>query len=279
MKVDIFRKVLITKNFPKFKLRSILGIINNYIFYFKYNREIAESNKRIKELHNKHKGERCFIVGTGPSLKETDFSKLKNKFVIGTNTLYRGIKEYGIKPKYWVAVGYDKEMVDNLIKLKGTDVFFGGNLGRTFLKDRYARNSYKRYLQRYENSSDITRKRLNCSPIILKNFKEIHVWKKLSKDLLKGVCGGATVVETAIQVAYYLGFKEIGLVGCDCGTTTHFDGTGDPIFCKEWWDKVLYDYKLCKNYFDKEIPDRKIINYTVGGSLEHFERRNIEEAI
>ncbi len=36
-----------------------------------------ESVRRIKEFKDIHKGKRAFIIGNGPSLKQTDFSKLK----------------------------------------------------------------------------------------------------------------------------------------------------------------------------------------------------------
>ena len=42
-----------------------------------------ESIRKLGALKNSHKGERCFIVGNGPSLKNTDLSLLKNDFTIG----------------------------------------------------------------------------------------------------------------------------------------------------------------------------------------------------
>ena len=35
-----------------------------------------ESRRRLAQLKDGHKGERCFIVGNGPSLKNTDLSRL-----------------------------------------------------------------------------------------------------------------------------------------------------------------------------------------------------------
>ena len=43
-----------------------------------------DSIKNLKQLKNIHVGERCFIIGNGPSLKKTDLSKLKDEYTIGT---------------------------------------------------------------------------------------------------------------------------------------------------------------------------------------------------
>jgi len=37
-----------------------------------------ESIRRLAELKDIHKGKRAFIIGNGPSLKQTDLSKLRN---------------------------------------------------------------------------------------------------------------------------------------------------------------------------------------------------------
>ena len=39
-----------------------------------------KSIKYLNRFKDKHKGERCFIIGNGPSLKKTDVSKLTNEF-------------------------------------------------------------------------------------------------------------------------------------------------------------------------------------------------------
>lgn len=48
--------------------------------------EILAGNIKFKD---KYKGKRCFIVGTGPSLKEQDLSVLKNKLVFTVNSGFK----------------------------------------------------------------------------------------------------------------------------------------------------------------------------------------------
>ena len=47
-----------------------------------------ESIRRLAELKDIHKGRRAFIIGNGPSLKQTDLSKLKNEITFGMNRIY-----------------------------------------------------------------------------------------------------------------------------------------------------------------------------------------------
>jgi len=37
-----------------------------------------DTMRRLRQFHDRYEGERCFIIGNGPSLNNTDLSKLKN---------------------------------------------------------------------------------------------------------------------------------------------------------------------------------------------------------
>ena len=62
---------------------------------FKKNKEIRAlvgSNAEFKDIH---KGQRCFIVGNGPSLNDEDLSLLENEYVFTVNKIKDGnVKEY-----------------------------------------------------------------------------------------------------------------------------------------------------------------------------------------
>lgn len=239
------------------KPRSLTGILYNYIYYTYYSKLLNPSDKRLKGLHNKHKGERCFIIGTGPSLSRTNFTNIRNDdTLIGINDLYSSTSHFNIKPEYWLYVGVNKTLTSNILSLEDTTVFLSGNAGRHYLSHP-----------------------TGSAPIIIRNFKEIKVWKELSKDLIKGICGGETVVEYAIQIAYYLGFSEIGLLGCDCSGSIHYNelcnidhNTSGARPADFKWDARMSSYKITADYFKKHMCDSKVVNYTVGGNLEYFER-------
>ena len=57
--------------------------------------------KKNKELKDKHKGERCFIVLNGPSVNEHDLTKLKNEYVFATNFFFRSDLCKVVEPNYY----------------------------------------------------------------------------------------------------------------------------------------------------------------------------------
>ena len=38
-----------------------------------------DSCRKLQTYHDRYRGKRCFVIGNGPSLKNTDLSKLKNE--------------------------------------------------------------------------------------------------------------------------------------------------------------------------------------------------------
>ena len=57
--------------------------------------ERLDTIQRLGALQDIHKGERCFIIGNGPSLKQTDLTKLKNEYTFGLNRIYLAFPEMG----------------------------------------------------------------------------------------------------------------------------------------------------------------------------------------
>jgi hypothetical protein len=119
---------------------------------------------------------------------------------------------------------------------------------------------------------------------------------KFARDITGSVCQGYTVTYVALQVAYYLGFTEVALVGCDHNFVTkgspnetivsgekdhnHFS---DKYFSggAEWQLPDLLGseihYKIAREVF--EVSNRKIVNCTEGGKLEVFERKKFNDFI
>ena len=58
----------------------------------------------LNKYKNIHKGERCFIIGNGPSLNKTDVSKLKNEYCFGMNRIYLAFPEWGFETSYFVSI-------------------------------------------------------------------------------------------------------------------------------------------------------------------------------
>jgi len=256
-------------------LKKIKGRVKSSIDRLLYSSEYKSYYERIKKLHNIHKGQRCFIVGTGPSLQKTRLDLLKDEIVFGVNTLYKGLDKFNIWPKYY-AISDKNVFNDHYKKVLPLDttLFLSSGAGKTFLSNK----------QKYE-------KIVKNDPIPLRTKGYITVENTVSKDIAKYVLNGHTIVnDICLQVAYYLGFNEVYLLGCDCsysGKVHHFDGDNydfqyggakEKEFLrreKRRWDLTFKAYEICKKVFEES--NMKIYNATVGGMLEVFERKSLEE--
>lgn len=235
---------------------------------------VAETERvnamKLEELRDKHKGERCFIIGTGPSLNETPLPLLKNEYCFGCNTLYKGFDKWGINCEYY-AFGDVKLWKEHYNKVQELDsiIFLSEEIKNT-----------------YPDTIDYRK----CFPI--RTLPSMWVVKQFSGDLTLGKFSGDNVIIDCLQEAFYLGFEKVYLLGCDCTTEGHFykDHRDDPgmyeksggyhAFSNDWkerFGRALQSYWVCKIAYQK--TGREIINCTNGGNLEMFTRMKLEEVL
>ena len=69
-----------------------------------FNRRWNESQRALAGYQDKHQGQRCFIIGNGPSLRQTDLSRLRGEFTFGLNRIYLLFAELGFSTTYLVSV-------------------------------------------------------------------------------------------------------------------------------------------------------------------------------
>lgn len=242
--------------------------IDNFFFNIRRNRIYNQNSKKIKSLKNLHKNERCFIIGTGPSLNNTDLDLIKNEIIFGVNTLYRGFKKFSFKCNYYAITDLEvwEKNYNNILELNSKIFLSGG--------------ACENYLSNYKQFKDYKTDNL----YLIKYLGNMWSLNQFSKDLSEGTYNGDTIIiDICLQAAYYLGFNQVYLLGCDCDYSGmhRFDGSitenlrgggvsGD-------WSKVFASYEICKKIYEENV--RKIINCTVGGKLEIFERKKLEEII
>ncbi len=227
--------------------------------------------EKIKKFHNIHKGKRCFILATGPSLQKTNVKLLKDEILFGVNSLYRGMDKIGLKKVDYYAV-QDRNMFNHYYNdlLSLDTIFFLGILAA------------KEYLLKKEEYEKIQKN----EPLLLRSLQRIRYsgWK--TKDITKGVYGAHLVpVGMCLPIAYYMGFKEVYLLGCDCdysGPVHHYDGFKEkkeilPKYNEKYWTETFREFEIYKEGYEKD--GRKIYNATIGGKLEVYERRRIEDVI
>jgi len=232
--------------------------------------------KKIRTLKDKYKGKRCFIIGNGPSLNEIDLSLLKDEYTFGVNSIFLKTRKDGFKPTFYT-VEDSHVMADNLNDINNYDVEY-----------RFFPTAYKKFIKNRENTYFF-----NMNIGFYWQLSSNYQKPRFSIDASDQIYCGQSVTMINLQLAYYLGFTEVYLIGMDFsynipdsaivdgGTITsteddenHFDGSyfGKG---KKWHDpqlhNVLRNYKMCK--FMYELDDRYIYNSTVGGNLELFERK------
>ena len=162
--------------------------------------------KRIKEnksLKNSHKGEECFILGTGPSLKSVDFSRLSEKFVLSVNLLYKNPNFSLLNSNIHVFADsvFFKEDVSDIVK-DDLEKYIIDNGTMVFLPI-YVKDFIKKY--------NLINKVNIYAPI-----KHYSTDFRENIDLSGSMTDFGTVIFQCIQIAIYMGFKTIYLLGCDC---------------------------------------------------------------
>jgi len=203
---------------------------------------------KLKKFKNLHSGETCFILGTGPSLNNTNIEFLKDKICFLTNGLYKN--NFGLKGTYFcvsdpIVWRNHKEGILKFVKDNNL-VFF------------------KHGLEFHPDAIQI--------PALDFFNKNKHTgWGSLKN----GAFAGVTIITFCLEVAFYMGFKTVYLVGCDCDYSGqhHFDGSQADNFPRFDWRKPFQIYKDIDEHY--KAHNRKVFNATVGGKLEVFERTDI----
>ena len=232
---------------------------------------LSENERRFASLKNKHAGKRCFIIGNGPSLNKVDLTLLKNEFTMGVNAIYTNYENMGFHPNYYVVedifVAEDRQHEINAFK--GPAKFFG---------------NYLKYC--IKPAEDVIWLNVRFK------YEDREALPNFSTNALRQVWVGGTVSYINLQLAYYLGFKEVYLVGFDHNydipKDVKVEGTeilslGDDVnhFNKDYFgkgkrwhdpmvDRMEKSYLQADRYF--KADGRRVYNATVGGKLEVFKR-------
>lgn len=241
--------------------------------------------KRLLSLHNKYCGKRIFIIGNGPSLNKMPLELLKNEYTFGVNRIYLLFDRIDWRPTFYAA--FDLRVVpDNADEINALDLpykFFAtkhiGTINNKSNHFWYQDNSRRDGLDnRFEPSAIVT-----------------------------GFGGGGSITHLAIQIAYFMGFDPIYLIGVDAdykiietvkqsgedkfgdGILLNLESTKDddvnhfdPRYFgkgKKWHNPnvpmMLEGFKDCRKAI--EGRRRSIYNATAGGKLDLIKRVQFEE--
>jgi hypothetical protein len=158
--------------------------------------EIPTSSQqwRIRRLRDLHRGRRAFVLGNGPSLHIADLHRLQGEITFASNKIYLAFDETGWRPTYYSV--YDVLVAENnreiirsleLTHIHGSFVrqVLGADRGYTYIED--------------------LPNRMDLSPPAF----------GFSENMLEGAYGGYSVIYLQLQLAYYMGIRQIYLIGVD----------------------------------------------------------------
>ncbi len=221
-----------------------------------------QTRERITKYKNIHSQERCFIIGNGPSIKNTDLSKLRNEKTFGMNRIYLAYPEMGFSTTYFVSVNdlVIEQCAGEIQKLNQPRFVSWRGGKRWLLPENDLYYLYTTYTE-----------------------------PKFSTDIRNRIWESATVTFVALQIAFYMGFKEVILIGIDhnfetkgkANTTIVSNGDDPNHFHPEYFgkgfrwqlpdlEKSEIGYRMAKTVF--ENAGRKVLDATIGGKLTIFEK-------
>jgi len=118
-----------------------------------------------------------------------------------------------------------------------------------------------------------------------------------SRDATEAVCQGSTVTYAAMQIAWFMGFENVYLIGVDHSFSVkgkpnetqrmgsvdanHFDPN---YFANQDWqlpdlEGSEFSYSMAKRNYEICDPPRRIWDATIGGKLELFPKLEYAEAL
>lgn len=241
------------------KIKSIVRTIYYRAKVYCTNLFVSYSKIKLRKYKDKYKNQRCFIIGNGPSLTVEDLEKLQNEFTFASHGIYYVYDKTNWRPTFYCAQDsllINERYSDIKNKCRDSQNFFAIVKGRNY--PVFSKNAFG----------------IN---LINDSFDEKSL-PKFSNDPSIGFYEGMTVTYFNIQLAVYMGFKEIYLLGVDHfyagGENDHFSKE-DVCTNKPQTDKSTLAYVTAKKHADKNAI--KIYNATRGGHLEIFERVNFAD--
>lgn len=228
-----------------------------------------EKNKyfspELAKFKNMHKGDTCFIIGLGPSLRADDLSLLYQNHIISfsVNHIAKFFNDTEWRPEYYVLTDKNKFADPNLTHPE-----------QLCIKNAFLTEAQEEFWRKNKSQKNIKFHRRQNLP---------DMEEELFSENVAKVCGfGGNCVYICLQIAVYMGFANIYLLGMDLtdmsqgidqvATYKHFYQEKVPD--QVWLRSVLKGYLSARKYADSH--NIHIYNATRGGYLEIFDRVNFD---
>jgi len=213
----------------------------------------------LAELKDRHRGERGFIIGNGPSLKSTDLTRLRGECTIGMNRFYMAFPELGFPTTYFLSVN------SLVIEQCATDL-------RQLPIPKFFSWRSRHLIQPTDDTSFL---------------HTTYTGPKFAHDARGRLWEGATVTYVALQLAFHMGFQQVILIGVDHSFNTQ--GAPNTTVVSQGDDPNHFHPGYFGKGFRWQLPDletserayrmarqayqaagRQVLDATVGGKLLVF---------
>lgn len=219
-----------------------------------------KSIRLLREYYDIHRGYRCFILGNGPSLRHTDLDLLKDEFTFGLNRIYLMFPDLGFPTTYLVSIN-------------------------TLVIEQCAQEMMALSIPKFITWR--ARKWMAKDPGVIFLDTDYTPPETFTEDLSGRVYEGSTVTYVALQIAFYMGFEKVILIGVDhsfkdkgpANTIVVSDGEDMNHFHPDYFGKgfrwQLPDlegseraYRLARQAYENN--GRQVLDATIGGKLTIF---------
>lgn len=264
-KISVLWKKL---NFQWWRWKRYCKIRYSYILYYTSSFR-KENEKQLRSYKDKYKGKRIFIVCNGPSLKPKDLDRIyeNGDYSFGCNRIHYIFPKTKWRPSFYTMMDIGP-LSDRMQLIKSIGI------ERKFFR-----------IDTYTNL-----RKIDTSYNLLKTIDRPYLLQHpmFSDDCAKRIFFIETTTYCMIQLAAYMGFSEIYIIGCDnnysinkqkdgtivkTGGHSYFEGFKDEkddmaTISRIWANNIAYE--TARRYADSH--GIKIMNATRGGHLEAFER-------
>jgi len=260
-----------TKEALKRVLPRRLRLAGSQAYWWWYNRgrhqmaalgspALRRSRSRLRADRDAHLGERCFILGNGPSLRNTDLARLHDEVTFGLNRVYLLFPELGFSTTFYVAIN-------------------------TLVIEQCASDIRALHIPKFITWRG--RQWLTGDPQTTFLDTDYTGPETFSSDVTGRVFEGSTVTYVALQLAFHMGFETVVLVGVDHNFSTQ--GTPNATVVSRGDDPDHFSAGYFGRGFRWQLPDleaserayrlaasayqqagRRVVDATVGGKLTVF---------
>jgi hypothetical protein len=190
----------------------------------------SRGDLRLWAYKNRHRGRRAFIIGSGPSLKMEQLSRLGGEITFGMNQLYKCFNRTSWRPRYYA-------LSDSLVAER-----YGYEILSAVRCPLFAAENLREYLAR------------SAGVIYFRKKQETYEDKEpeFSSNPLAYVHGGYTTTYLCFQLAWFMGVREFYTLGIDANYALPATKTLSKDGCWERITNINSDSWFLPDYYESK---------------------------